>query len=85
MKNRNEPAFPEVDSNCEAADGGVSSVYSTGGLTKREYFASMAMQGMITALRLDSSPTWGDSIEISRCAVVAADALIDELAKEQSK
>jgi len=49
-----------------------------GGLTKRELFAAMAMQGMIgdKTLQCDLAAVW---------SVQAADALLAELAKEQPK
>lgn len=46
------------------------------GLTKREYFAALALQGMIAARYSD-----GHS-ELSRHAVQCADDLLAELAKE---
>jgi len=51
-------------------------MFSTG-LTKREYFAAMAMQGYITA----GSQSMPDSETISNYAVIAADALITALNK----
>ena len=46
------------------------------GLTKREYFAAMAMQGLITTE--DATATVK---EYSKLAVNFADALIEELSK----
>lgn len=46
------------------------------GLTKREYFASMAMQGMITCPDYE-----GCKLTVSKLAVEYADALIEELNK----
>ena len=49
--------------------------YISTGLTKREYFAAMAMQGLLAG-------NASDSIEdASKYAVKAADALIEELNK----
>ncbi len=48
------------------------------GLTKREYFASMAMQGLISSddyLEIESAK------ELAKIAVSHADALLEELAK----
>ena len=45
------------------------------GLTKREYFAAMAMQGIMHTREYQSMPA------IAIDAVMAADALIEELAK----
>jgi hypothetical protein len=46
------------------------------GLSKREQFAAMAMQGLIA-----QSPTALSAAEFARQAVVCADALLAELAK----
>jgi hypothetical protein len=50
----------------------------THGLTKREYFAAMAMQGFVAATRYDSD---SDIKYFAQIAVQAADALIAELNK----
>lgn len=49
------------------------------GLTKREYFAAMAMQGLC------ANPEWVDISEqtIAQCALVQADALIKQLNQAQ--
>lgn len=49
------------------------------GLTKRELFAAMAMQGLFS-----NPDDRGHVAEYARFAVKAADALLAELAKEQS-
>lgn len=59
----NNPAFPHGQ-------------YYTGGLTKREYFSSMMMQGLLAS--------WGqhditDFEEIASDAIRAADELIEQL------
>ncbi|GAB6121106.1 hypothetical protein [Dysgonomonas termitidis] len=48
----------------------------TTGLTKRELFAAMAMQGIL------ADPEVSDAIKASSFAVKCADALINELNKE---
>lgn len=65
MENRNHPAFP-VPADC----------YSREGMTKREYFAVMAMQGLIA-----QSDKAKSAAEFARHAVIAADALLTELEK----
>jgi hypothetical protein len=74
---RDEPAFPKIKSdNGEYANNSVMSVWSEGGLTKRELFAAMALQGMLS----DSNLT--DTFEnFARNSVKSADALIAELQK----
>jgi hypothetical protein len=76
--NKNQPAFP-VDT-AYTSDGKINGV-QTGpqsgfelGLTKREYFAAMALQGL--------SADWTrDNGQIAVNAVKIADALIAELEK----
>jgi len=58
-----EPAIPVMD------DGGYGQHY---GLTKREYFAGLAMQGLLAN---------GDYEGVESAAVVKADALLKELEK----
>ncbi len=84
-----EPAFPHrgikrvVD---EKKSGYLSISYKEiehqlSGLTKREYFASMAMQGFISA----GSQGMPTKDKIVNYAVEAADALIEELSRELHK
>ena len=47
------------------------------GLNKREYFAAMAMQGLLTDTEITSLA------EPARHAVIAADALLEELSKDE--
>jgi hypothetical protein len=46
------------------------------GLTKREYFAGLAMQGLLHVIKEDDRPS-----TVAKAAVGTADALIDELNK----
>jgi hypothetical protein len=58
-----------------AKSGGVMS-FSTTGLTKREYFAAMAMQGMLANTNIN-----GNLSDFANEAVRHADALIEALNK----
>lgn len=70
MTNRNEPAFPEVNHDNPQFS------YPTYGLTKREYFAAMAMQGIV------ADPNgYIMAADIAKGAVEIADALIEQLNK----
>ena len=77
MKNGNEPCFPQ-----EGA-----------GLTKREYFAAMAMQGIMASWLLakdNSKYLWNHGNEISTTALAedarrCADAILAELEKPTEK
>lgn len=76
MTNGNDSAFARSGFAISPED------YDTGesGLTKREYFAAMAMQAFC------SHPVMGEHAEpdeIAATAVEQADALIDELNKEK--
>ena len=83
-----DPAFAR--SNPLFRDGECyGSTNNHGGLTKREYFAAMAMQGLISSadtLRLFEERAYHDLLDqanfASRCAVKYADALIEELNRE---
>lgn len=73
----NATAFPVVDSISWSTPGDAS-VGSTAGLSKREWFAGLAMQGIV-----GSSDTYPiDCPHVARQAVALADALLAELAKE---
>jgi hypothetical protein len=47
------------------------------GLTKREYFAAIAMQGLVTVIHHTDRP-----YNVAKAAVMTADALIEELNKK---
>lgn len=75
----NDAAFPRV-----CVDG-----FETMGLSKREYFAAIAMQGLcasdVIQTYLKEKTRWGTSEGSEKLAVSAislADALIEELNKE---
>jgi hypothetical protein len=95
-----DPAFPVVKSKSDTILGFesdtmsevVSTVYSEGGLTKRELFAAMAMQGHLSALAgdnhcsatLQTAKAKGKKVTefLAETAVQSADALLAELEKE---
>ena len=53
-------------------------IFETYGLTKREYFAAMAMQGLLSSCGQYKVTAYN---EIASDCVLAADALIEELNK----
>lgn len=69
MTNGNDPAFPKLP--LLQSDQGIS----WPGLTKREYFAAMAMMGLL------SDGIGGSALFIASEALLHADALIAELSK----
>lgn len=66
----NDPAFPGLVTEIH---GDITRQYMAGGLTKREYFAGLAMQGMLAS---DYRGFKGDIIQLS---VSHADELINAL------
>lgn len=82
MKNSEQQAFPAT----YMSDNGIT---STGGLTKREYIATLLLQGMLSNSANNSSRLYGvngtDEIgfmalkEITTAAIVQADELLKQL------
>lgn len=60
--------------------GNSQSMPNFKGLTKREYFAGLAMQGELSGQSPDS--TWMDAESLVKRSVLLADALIKELNKD---
>lgn len=73
---KDEPAFPTLDLSKNRVTGETVLFQTVGGLTKREYFTAMAMQGLVAQCF-----TTYES-EASRMAVLHADALIAALEKK---
>ena len=76
--NANRPAFPS-DFNYGDKDflGAPVIVHRTSfGLTKREYFAAMAMQGLCASKDTDA---FGEMESVAKQAVIAADELLKQL------
>lgn len=55
----------------------------TSGMTKREHFAVMAMQGLVAHYGYGEAPV-ADAEEIAQWSVKLADTLIHELSRDQS-
>ena len=70
MKNADMPAMPVVEFD--------DSVGSKDGLTKREHFAAMAMQGLLSNLAAIRREGFRDA-EIEQFALMRADALLAAL------
>jgi hypothetical protein len=68
MNNADMPALPGADT--YHPNGQVE--YGATGVTKREYFAAMAMSGLLAG-------PYGDCDVLAVCAVDAADALLKRL------
>lgn len=75
MKNSNFPIHPILDLNQDLT--GMC------GLTKREYFAGLAMQGMLANPKPNPDSFMYDEIKTAKWAIGMADALLSELEKPQ--
>lgn len=81
---QNKPAFPVSEETTDRIDEGVN-IYT--GLTKREYFAAMAMQGVLAKHGLPEG--WANETILNQlssaaiASVAAADALIKALNENQ--
>ena len=75
MTNANMSAMPQSEEYYN--EEGEYVVMQRGGLTKREYFAAMAMQGLLAS---DTNFNFGTS-DAARLALDQADALLQELEK----
>ena len=85
MTNGNDSAHPEIFTDLDKYNPEASGdTYSTGGLTKRELFAAMAMEGMIAGITKmdDIGIITHAPNSIAEIAIVYADTLIDTLNKE---
>lgn len=95
MTNPNDPAFSMAAGPLLTEDGITRPIHPEEyGLTKREWFAGLAMQGLLANLyasvqgsrllnKLENKPEENTCQVISRNAVLFADALIAELSKEK--
>ena len=72
MTNRNDTINPSPE--------WVSTENRDYGLTKREYFAAMAMQGLMAVQNKGETKSWGELLQRgAEISVQAADALIEQL------
>ncbi len=80
-----DSAFPEIHSDRDYADDPVQKVWSEGGMTKRELMATMIIAGMYSGVMSGDtrSNTYREEA-MAENAVVAADALIKALEREES-
>ena len=76
MNNADRPTYPLPLQDGETSDH-ITKLSHVDGLTKREYFAALALNG-ICANSAENSPA-GDWITCAKDAVKAADALLKEL------
>ena len=78
MSNKHKPAFPVSAKDRENYEAGGYIPDGVFGLTKREYFAGLAMQGIVSQWQHDWFPK-----DHARLAVEIADALLAELERAE--
>jgi hypothetical protein len=77
IDNKDKPAFPISE---EATDRMIDEIRIFTGVSKREYFAGLAMQGLASHPSVKFSTT---AENYAKYSVVMADALLLELSKSQ--
>lgn len=78
-----DSAFPRPTwMNLDMSDRSAGTINGTSGLTKRELFAAMAMQAMMSIG--DAFPRAGDFLLVAQVSIKYADTLLAELAKGES-
>jgi hypothetical protein len=78
MKNSEQAAFPLV------YDGPNANSFCHDGLTKREYFAAMAMQGLLSADARYNNRT-DDRKSLAKDAIAFADELLKQLDNQEKQ
>jgi hypothetical protein len=80
MENSNEPAYPISEEMTDRIDSGIT-IYT--GLTKREYFSGLAMQGLLASFTEKSANgNWGtENKMVAEVSVMLADELLKQLEK----
>lgn len=85
MKNADKPIYPfnEIDWNRSSSE--VTTYYSQeSGLTKREYFAGLAMQGLLALPDKGTYGSFDEAIErICEVSVKFADELLEQLEENE--
>ncbi len=79
-ENGNKPAYPILTNRIDGLTGSSEIELNAEGMTKREYFAAMAMQGWLSSFGEDQL---AGPEGVAKFSVKCADALISELAKEK--
>lgn len=77
MDNKDQPAFPPSKEMCEMPNGTINIEEYPFGLTKREYFAAKAMQGLLSIYDNGQVvPNHENVIYMAKLSVSAADQLL---------
>lgn len=83
MKNADKPVYPSITKDSTEINGQVfSNNVNHSGLTKREYFAGLAMQGMLLngGMMINGEKSFAPDT-ISKLAIQQADELLKHLEK----
>lgn len=78
MTNPLDPAFPHVERN--DSTGPIVNIFHLG-LSKREYFAAMVLQGLCARQIEGDLIINGEAVSYEGAAIIIADALIAKLSK----
>jgi hypothetical protein len=82
----NEKVNPEITTDFRWFKGdqtlNYSDVHSKGGITLRQYYAGLAMKGILSSCDVENNP-YIDADNLARQSVIYSDALIAELNKEK--
>jgi hypothetical protein len=78
MENKNQPAYPVSEEATDRIENGIT-IFS--GLTKREYFAAMAMQGILAKCYTEGGFIKSEIEDIVHDSCAFADLLLAELEK----
>ena len=83
MENKYQPAFPDTMRASAHGTNSMDPIEFPTGLTKREYFAAMAMQGLMAVNDKGKElRNWDMAVrEAAKISVMMADALLTELEK----
>lgn len=81
MENKYQPAFPISSEGLKMREDGQWS--DCFGISKREYFAAMAMQGALASCT--NADDWVTPSSVAAKSVEYADALLAELEKTETK
>lgn len=82
MSNGSEPVFPQ-ETKTITLNGEMITLLGSSGLTKREYFAAAALQGILANGRASLRSIESIVIDSARVAVAQADALLRELSSNK--
>lgn len=78
FKNEDRPVFPLNGERWQKEIGHGVASYDYHGITKREYFAAMAMQGLCVN-RITGELKKGECVDVAEMSILIADELLKQL------